>query len=273
MPQKSCFVIAPIGEEDSDIRKRSDQVLKHVITPPFEKAGYRVVRADEMSEPGWITFQIVEKLIESEIVVADMTGQNPNVFLELGIRHSFQKPIIHIIQGGETIPFDVSAFRTIRFNHPDPDALDEARSELDKQIKEIEGGGPVHGLVRTALSMKQLDLGDESNRTLKDILVKLEVFGQGLSELLDEKRQRKITEDFLRAASERNRGFGTEILRMGSPGSLLGQPAGGPPPPPSRVPGLKGRVTDGPPPPPPRLRPLRKRSKPKSDKGDSGCRD
>ena len=250
MPEKSCFVIAPIGEEASDIRQRSDQVLKHVIRPPFEKAGYSVVRADEISRPGWITLQIVEKLIASEIVVADITGQNPNVFLELGIRHSFQRPIIHIIQEEESIPFDVSTFRTIKFNYPDPDALADARSKLDKQIKDIEGGAPVDTLVRTALSMKQLDSGDESNRTLKDLLVKLEVFGQGLSELLDEKRQRKNTEDLLRAASGRNRGFGTEFLRMGTPGSMMEQLEEAPPPPPSGV------------------RSLKKRSKPESNEDD-----
>ena len=48
----TCFVLSPIGEAGSDIRKRSDQVLKHVIEPACKLAGYKALRADQISEPG-----------------------------------------------------------------------------------------------------------------------------------------------------------------------------------------------------------------------------
>ena len=57
--EKTCFVIAPIGEPESNIRKRSDQVLKYIIRPAVESCGYKVVRADEIPEPGIITNQII----------------------------------------------------------------------------------------------------------------------------------------------------------------------------------------------------------------------
>ena len=45
--KKRCFVICPIGPQDSDITKRSDQILKYVINPPDESCGYDVIRGDQ----------------------------------------------------------------------------------------------------------------------------------------------------------------------------------------------------------------------------------
>ena len=53
--KKICFVIAPIGEEESETRKRSDQILKHVIEPSISECGYKAIRADKIEKPGVIT--------------------------------------------------------------------------------------------------------------------------------------------------------------------------------------------------------------------------
>lgn len=46
---KSCFVICPIGKKDSDLRKRSDQIMEYLISPVVEKCGYaEPVRADQL---------------------------------------------------------------------------------------------------------------------------------------------------------------------------------------------------------------------------------
>src|SRR5438552_15664428 len=91
--RKICFVISPIGEDDSETRKCSDQVLKHIITGPIEQLGYEVVRADKISEPGIITSQIIEQVVEAALVIADLTEKNPNVFYELALRHVTRKPL------------------------------------------------------------------------------------------------------------------------------------------------------------------------------------
>ena len=117
--QKTCFVIAPIGDHESLIRQRSDQILKHIIEPVAEKCGYEAIRADKISVPGIITTQIIEHIINDDLVIADLTGQNPNVFYELAVRHCAKKPILQIIQLGESIPFDVNPTRTIQVDHKD----------------------------------------------------------------------------------------------------------------------------------------------------------
>lgn len=54
-----CFVNAPIGSDGSDVRRRSDQVLRHIIRPAVDECGYRAVRADEIAKPGLITSQVI----------------------------------------------------------------------------------------------------------------------------------------------------------------------------------------------------------------------
>lgn len=136
--EKSCFVISPIGEAESEVRKRSDQVLKHIIRPAVESRGYAAVRADEIDKPGLITSQVIQHVVSDELVIADLTDRNPNVFYELAIRHALRKPLVQIISKGEPIPFDVAGTRTIYFDHRDLDSVDNARREIVLQIDSLE---------------------------------------------------------------------------------------------------------------------------------------
>lgn len=135
---KICFVIAPIGEEDTSERKRSDEVLKYVISPVAEQQGYRAVRADNISLPGVITTQVIEHLLNDPLVVADLTDSNPNVFYELAVRHATRKPIVQMIEEGQKIPFDVAPNRTIRVNYRNMTSVEACKQELLRQIKSIE---------------------------------------------------------------------------------------------------------------------------------------
>lgn len=137
--EKECFVICPIGEEESPIRERSNQLLRYVFEPVANKCAYRVIRADKISEPGIITRQIIERIIEriieSPLVIADLTGHNPNVFYELALRHAIRKPLVQVIQKGELLPFDIITTRVIHVDYPDPDGMEEAKKELERQIE------------------------------------------------------------------------------------------------------------------------------------------
>lgn len=138
--EKICFFIAPVGETDSEIRKRSDQVLKHIIEPVAHECGYKPLRADQISEPGYITPQIMEYIFESPLVIADLTGGNPNVFYELAVRHVAKKSFVQIINKGEKIPFDIAQMRTIQIDVHNLDSVEEGKKEIIKQIRAIEEG-------------------------------------------------------------------------------------------------------------------------------------
>lgn len=127
---KICFVIAPIGKPDSPERERSDQVLDFIIRPAVTRFGYKAVRADEIDEPGLITTQVLQAVVDAPLVVADLTGRNPNVFYELSLRHATKKPVIQIIDQSEDIPFDISDMRTVKFSWRDLRSADRAAKEI-----------------------------------------------------------------------------------------------------------------------------------------------
>jgi hypothetical protein len=139
-PDRTCFVVCPLGEEGSAVRRRSDLVLKHVLAPVLRANGFHAVRADHVPKVGLITTQVINLIVESPLVVADLTGSNPNVFYELAIRHAIRKPYVQLIAKGERIPFDVSGIRTIELDVTDLDSVDRAKREMDRQIKEFGRG-------------------------------------------------------------------------------------------------------------------------------------
>ena len=153
---KSCFVIAPIGAEGSPERKRSDQILKHLIRPMASKCGYEAVRSDEISEPGVITRQVIEHVVSDPMVIADLTGWNPNVFYELAIRHATGKPCVQLIQRNDNLPFDVAPQRKIFVDLTDPDNLETARTSLVEQIKAAEAGERSDNPITTAIDLQHL---------------------------------------------------------------------------------------------------------------------
>ncbi|MDT7857802.1 hypothetical protein RQM47_14215 [Rubrivirga sp. S365] len=94
----TCFYITPIGEDGSEHRQHSDLFLRHIVEPALEEFGLRVVRADHIGKPGMITGQVIEHIVKSRLVVADLSYHNPNVFYELALRHATRRPTVQIIQ-------------------------------------------------------------------------------------------------------------------------------------------------------------------------------
>ncbi len=135
--EKVCFIICPLDKEGSEIRKRSNDVRDFIIKPVVEKYGYKLIRPDEIATPGIIQIQIISHLLNSELVIADLSGHNANVFYELAIRHATRKPFIQLIQKGQSIPFDICTNRTIEINLEIGDAT-RAKEQIEEQIKEIE---------------------------------------------------------------------------------------------------------------------------------------
>jgi hypothetical protein len=136
---KTCFVICPIGDEGTEIRRWSDLTFNYIIKPITETFGYTPKRADHIKESGLITSQIIKQLLDSQLIIADLTYNNPNVYYELAIRHFIQKPYIQMIKRGEKVPFDISGMRTIFFDN-DLELANKAKTELSEQIKSIENG-------------------------------------------------------------------------------------------------------------------------------------
>lgn len=155
--QKSCFVICPIGSKGTDIRLRSNQVFDHIVEPVVSNLGYEADRSDKITVPGMITDQIIQHLLTDDLVIADLTGRNANVFYELAIRHAIRKPVVIMVSDDEDIPFDVSQSRAIQFNHRDLDSAAECKRELEKQIIFLEKQpDQVFSPVSTAIDLQSM---------------------------------------------------------------------------------------------------------------------
>ena len=154
--EKTCFVIAPIGKPDSEERKRSDEMQEFVYQPVAgEKCGYIVRRADDLAQPGLITTQVIEHLLNDSLVIADLTGRNPNIFYELAIRHAIRKPIVQVIQSAEPLPFDVSQIRTIEVDHHNLRSVAACKLELERQISAVEKDPSVaNNLISVAIDLQ-----------------------------------------------------------------------------------------------------------------------
>lgn len=133
---RRCFVVTAFGSNTED-QLRYKQVLRHLVRRVLGSR-FQVVRADEIDDEGLITNQIIEHLLEDDLVVADLTGLNPNVFYEVAVRHAARKPIVHLITAGQEIPFDVANMRAVPYALDDPDALEAAQEELARKVKAIE---------------------------------------------------------------------------------------------------------------------------------------
>lgn len=131
---KTCFIVSPIGGEGTDIRKRADKLFKHIIWPVCNECGFKAVRVDQINQADSITQTIIDYLRKSELVIADMTGHNPNAFYEMGFRASTGRPIVHMKEKEENIPFDIAGIRAFDYDLTDLDAVDEVKERLKQTI-------------------------------------------------------------------------------------------------------------------------------------------
>ena len=132
---KTCFVVSPIGDVGSEIRINADKLFKYIISPVCKSCGFEPVRVDQINDSDSITQTIIDKLLSSELVIADISGHNPNVFYEMGYRKCTDKPIIHLKKKGESIPFDVNTVRTFEYDLTDLDMVTATKDRLEQVIR------------------------------------------------------------------------------------------------------------------------------------------
>jgi hypothetical protein len=123
------FVITQIGEQDSIQRKRADTIVRFIIKPSLAAIGLEVYGVSLDPTPGQ-TPQMVKALIESPVVIADLTSRNPNVYYELGIAHSFGKKTIIICDTVESLAFDARDERAITLGGTYPITAEQAEKGI-----------------------------------------------------------------------------------------------------------------------------------------------
>jgi hypothetical protein len=140
-----CFVLMPFGTKtDSAGRVTNfDSVYKKIIAPAVEQAGLEPVRADEEKIGGTIHKPMFERLMLCHYAVADITGANPNVFYELGIRHALRpRSTVILFVAGTVIPFDIALVRGIAYRTDgkgEPVDVDAPIAAVAEQLRAARG--------------------------------------------------------------------------------------------------------------------------------------
>jgi hypothetical protein len=141
-----CFVIMPFGnpKTDPDRSRKLDLIYSQWIKPTIEsicppgssKGAISCHRADKEAGPGEIISHIMENLTGADIVVADLSGKNPNVFYELGVRHALKNNTILISDDLDDIPFDLRGLRTIVYKY-EPEHMLNLKESLQQAVTTI----------------------------------------------------------------------------------------------------------------------------------------
>jgi nucleoside 2-deoxyribosyltransferase len=97
-----------------------------------------VVRIDEKAGPGVIFRDIQRELEQAEIIIAEITPANPNVFYELGYAHALGKPTILLARRGAELPFDIQSFRVVFYDDTIGGKVEVERN-LQRHLEAIAG--------------------------------------------------------------------------------------------------------------------------------------
>lgn len=152
--KKKCFVITPIGEQNSEIRRHIDGIIDYVVKPALDEK-FVVEVAHRNSDIGTITDRIIRQIYEADLVIANLTGLNPNVMYELAIRYAFGKPAIVIALSGTKLPFDMSTVSTLFYENDPTGAVDLAK-RIKTYEEKIDYSKDDYGPVLSALSKADL---------------------------------------------------------------------------------------------------------------------
>lgn len=113
---KPCFIITPIGELNSLINLKAKGLINSVIEPVLTEFGFYALPAYKMADSGSINRQVLKSIIANELVIANLTGLNPNVMYELAVRHAVRLPVIIMAEDDTKLPFDINDQRTIFYS-------------------------------------------------------------------------------------------------------------------------------------------------------------
>ncbi len=135
-----AFVLMPFAPAFDDIYER-------FLRPTLAESGFDVKRADDIMNQQNILRDVIDWIVACDLIIADLTGANPNVFYEIGVAHTMNKPVILITQDRDDVPFDLRQYRILEYSR-DFATIEDTKARLAQYARqflqgEVSFGNPV----------------------------------------------------------------------------------------------------------------------------------
>ena len=164
------------------MRRSTDGLLQAVIKPVLDGIGLRVFVAHEIAEPGSITHQVISHLLDDDVVIANLSGLNPNVMYELAVRHAARRPVVIIAERGTILPFDIADERTVFFVD-DMAGVEELKPRLAEAVNAVLRTNEVTNPIYRVIAATIVQQDPATNETERFILDRLESIDERLVSL------------------------------------------------------------------------------------------
>ena len=168
--EKTCFVIMPFSKTSDTHTEAYWTRFYEMIQRITEQLGYTCSRSEV--GPYKLFSNIVDKIKNSDLVVAVLTDNNANVWYELGIRHTLRTSTVMVLQHGQKVPFDVSDFGIV-FYEDTIGIEQELRSKVEAYLNNTNphfGDSPVLTVLRSMRSEQV----EKENIAFKDLVQSLD---------------------------------------------------------------------------------------------------
>jgi hypothetical protein len=119
-----CFLVTSFAEEDRIVEAREVG-----IKPATATFGFPTYRIDEIPKNDFVVAATREHIANAYFVVADLTGQRPNCYYEVGYAHALDRPVVHIIHESEQPQFNVAGLHFVRYRNGE-----DLRAKLERHI-------------------------------------------------------------------------------------------------------------------------------------------
>jgi O-acetyl-ADP-ribose deacetylase (regulator of RNase III) len=165
MADAECFVIMPFGQKE-DASGQSidfDTIYQYLIKSTLEHLDIKCTRCDEIDEAGWIHSKMFQYIYQSRVAVVDITALNPNVFYELGVRHTLADRVTVILKRkGTKVPFNIQDFKVIEYDETHPGSVEKTKKKIgdfiQNGLKLRKTDSPVHEVLKLRINPEPVKL-------------------------------------------------------------------------------------------------------------------
>ncbi|MCH8814434.1 MAG: hypothetical protein IH957_04950 [Chloroflexi bacterium] len=194
---KLCYVIMPFSKTKACSEAEWTDIFDNLIKPAVEKAGlgYQCTRSEATT--GNLIKSIVNSLYDASVVIADLTDRNPNVFYELGVRHTLRNRTILLAQNRSHIPSDLTGYASHVYKWKTAADKTAFRTQIKSLLSDIDvdvdrSDNPVADFLRDRSSTILNFQRDQSVLMLGALIAELELRESILEGILERAAERTV---------------------------------------------------------------------------------